>query len=178
MKPVNSILQASAPDPSYKPPPTSQWLRSSRDHQLVWSSIITLGVLPTVTVELYVKWYSLFVVRIGYDDVVLEEVPFPGDEYCEAGESYCADHAPNPTVVARWAAKHGYDVDELAMELMIGRWEREGRNNYSTTYVGPPETPEPPCTLCEGKGYDEVVGLTDPVLGQAINPCKCRLKED
>jgi hypothetical protein len=24
----------------------------------------------------------------------------------------------------------------------------------------------------------EVVGLTHPELGQAINPCKCRLKED
>ena len=180
MKGVNSIFQMSNPDPTYKQPPTAQWLRSSRDHQLVWSGPIMLGVLPTVTVELYTKWYCLCVVRIGYDEVVVEEVPFPSDlEFCE-GETPFLDHAPNPVVVARWAAKQGYVVDDLAAELMIGRWEREYWEKYTETYVAPPEAPErpkSPCPLCDDKGYVPVAGLTHPELGQAINPCQCQRKD-
>jgi hypothetical protein len=175
---TNPILQASSPDPSVKMPLLTQWLRSPRDIPLIWSGPVILGVLPTVTVEMYVKWYSFFVVRVGYDEVVVEEVPFPDDEFCEAGESPYCDHAPNPVVVARWAKSKGYLIDDAAIEMMIGRWEREYKETYEATYVSPPETSPEPCPLCGGKGYVPVPGLTDPKLGQGINPCKCRLKED
>lgn len=175
-KPVNTMLQMSAPDPR-RPHPV-EFLRSDK-HPLVFSGFLSELTPPTVTVELYVKWYSLFVIqKMLYDEVIIEEVPFPDDEFCGTGESPYCDHVPNPAVVARWAASKGYVIDDAAMEMMIGRWEREYKDRYSETYVNLPEHPKPPCTLCGGKGFVEVVGLTDPALGQAINPCKCRLKED
>lgn len=50
--------------------------------------------------------------------------------------------------------------------------------DYSPNFYLANKTPKVPCTLCNGKGYIEVVGLTDSTLGQAINSCKCLLNED
>lgn len=174
----NSILQMPLPDPTVRPSIRESFLPlfSSR-HPLVWSGFLIFGQQPVVTVEMYSKWYGLFVVRVGYDEITIEEYPFPDDlEFCAGNQTPFLDHAPNPVVVARWATKNGFYVDDVAMEMMIGRWEREYHENYSATYVECIETePEPeregPCATCGGKRYVPVVGLTDPVLGQAINPC-------
>lgn len=106
-------------------------LRSKRGIPLIATSPFVNGRPPTVTVEAYVKWYSLYLVRRVDDEFLIEEVPFPDDiEFCKPNESAYVDHVPNPYVVARWAAKHDYFVDELAMEAIVGRWEIESRNNY------------------------------------------------
>lgn len=61
----------------------------------------------------------------------VEAMPFPDEpEFCP-GESPYVDHVPNPRVVAAWARSKGYDIDPLAYEMMIGRWEIEARNNYT-----------------------------------------------
>jgi hypothetical protein len=155
-------------------------LRSKRDIPLVCCTTLFDNV-SVVTVELYVKWYSLHVIRRIGDEFVIEEVPFPDDiEFCKSNESAFVDHVPNPRVVARWATANGHVVDELAMELMIGRWEIEAQNNYDAVCLLPePPPPSQPCQHCGGKGYVEVKGLTHPVLGQAIDPCpKCALRDD
>jgi hypothetical protein len=168
-------LQMPFPDPTVRPSLRDLYLPLfSLRHPLVWSGALIMGIRPTVTVEMYSKWYSLFVVRVGYDEVTIEEFPFPDDlEFCGGNETPFLDHAPNPVVVARWALKNGFCVDDVAMETMIGRWEREYRETYGETYVEVPEPEEPtgPCATCGGKKYVPVVGLTDPELGQAINPC-------
>lgn len=82
---------------------------------------------PLITVEIAPKWYSLWLiglnsspVPIGYD--VLED--YRGDE------SAYLDHAPNPKAVAAFAAAQGIEVDEMAYEMMIGRWEQEYHGRY------------------------------------------------
>ena len=42
---------------------------------------------------------------------------------------YC-DHAPNPRAVYRYAQARGYQLDNEAFEMIIGRWEIEYRDNY------------------------------------------------
>ncbi len=83
-----------------------------------------------VTVELYPKWYGLFVVQGDS----FEEVPFPMWEdidQIKLSQSPFRDHVPNPECVIDWCNKHGYKIDELALELMVGRWELETENAYS-----------------------------------------------
>lgn len=46
-------------------------------------------------------------------------------------ETPYVDHVPNPKVVARFARACSYDIDILAFELMVGRWEIEVRDNYT-----------------------------------------------
>lgn len=76
---------------------------------------------PTLTVELFEKWYSLFLV---HPNGQIEEVPFPDDpESCPADVSAYRDHAPNPEVVVNFARNHDYQVDNLSLELIVGRWE-------------------------------------------------------
>jgi len=85
------------------------------------------GRVPRLTVELYIKWYSLFLVST---DGKVEEVLFPNDPiYCDGGVPY-VDHVPNPIVVARFAEAKHYHMDDLAMEMIVGRWEIEVKNNY------------------------------------------------
>jgi hypothetical protein len=67
---------------------------------------------------MYPKWYSLYLVHPNGD---VEEIEFP-DGY--------VDHVPDPMAVAAYAESHDYEVDSLAYEMMVGRWETEVRGNY------------------------------------------------
>lgn len=105
-------------------------MKSPRGLDLALWCIPVADEEPVVTVELSVKWYSLFVVSPGPGGGV-KEVPFPDmGDYDLFGSSY-VDHVPNPRHVMRWAAQEGYYVDELALELMIGRWELEALGHYT-----------------------------------------------
>lgn len=103
-------------------------LTSPRNHPLVLPGIDGFPVKTTITVELYEKWYGLYLV---HTDGRVEEIPFPEDtECCPSGVSAYRDHVPNPRVVAKFAQLHDYHVDWLAIELMVGRWEVEATDNY------------------------------------------------
>ena len=99
---------------------------SYRNIPLSWLYEIPEGESPVVCVELYCKWYRLHVI---HPDGTIEEFPFP-DDYLDTGETPYLDHAPNPMTVQRWAEKMNYHLCDLALELMIGRWEMEYKNNY------------------------------------------------
>lgn len=85
-------------------------LQSPRGSHLVWVSE-RLPDVPTLTVELADKWYSLFLV--GPNGAV-ERVEFPDD---------FADHCPNPEAVEQLAERHGWDLSLVAHELIVGRWQ-------------------------------------------------------
>ena len=81
-----------------------------------------IDTIPTLTMELYLKWYGL---QLIHPDGCVEELPFPGDEYAPPGESAFRDHVPNPKAVENYALEHGYAVGEFALELITGRWYLE-----------------------------------------------------
>lgn len=98
------------------------WGRSERGFLLPVSKY--LGSLPVLTVELCCKWYSLYPVH-GCAGV--EAVDFGLLEPTAAAlnvSAYC-DHVPNPVVVQAFAEAQGWHLDELAEELIVGRWEIE-----------------------------------------------------
>lgn len=98
-------------------------MKTPRGHELV---LTDHGGGPTLTVELYVKWYTLWLVK-GHE---VTEVEFPDmGNYEKLGSPYL-DHAPNPRHVCAWAEKNGFEIDHLALELMVGRWELEGTSHY------------------------------------------------
>lgn len=101
-------------------------LRSPRGFPIVLSGAARSRA--TLTVELYEKWYTLFLV---HSDNSVEEVLFPSSPNYTAGEAPYVDHVPNPKVVARFARACNYDIDILAFELMVGRWEIEVRDRYT-----------------------------------------------
>lgn len=105
-------------------------MRSSRGIQLVLSGAARSRAV--LTVELYTKWYTLFLV---HPDDSVSEVMFPSSNNYTNGEAPYVDHAPNPNVVERFARACDYDIDELAFELMVGRWEIEVEERYWHTVV-------------------------------------------
>lgn len=73
---------------------------------------------PILTVELSTKWYELYLIQ---PDGKVEGVFFPtSDKYTSF-----VDHVPNPIVVQEYAAAKGYYLDELAFDLIVGRWYNE-----------------------------------------------------
>lgn len=105
--------------------------RSPRGHLLAYFD--ATATMPVIAIELYLKWYELFVIM---PDGTVEPFQFVRlDELSgKMGMSPYVDHTPNPLVIARWAVENDYFVSELSMELIIGRWEREGKNNYESTF--------------------------------------------
>lgn len=96
---------------------------SPRGRLLAWSTVEDFTV-PVVTVELAQKWYGLQLVKPSSDGpAIVEEVPFPTPERLgpRYGVTY-VDHVPNPRVVEFWAFENRYFLDELALEMMWGRW--------------------------------------------------------
>jgi hypothetical protein len=112
------------PEAPLKEPPQTA-LYSPRGIPLVWR-----GGHPkdgaVLTIECYCKWYELFLVCpdtiVGIDFGVLDQH--------SKDESPYSDHAPNPRAVYRYAQAGGYQLDNEAFEMIIGRWEIEYRENY------------------------------------------------
>src|ERR1700744_38936 len=96
-------------------------LKSGRGVPLIWSTDNDPDRV-VLTVEHYTKWYDLYLV---HRDGRVETIQFPDSEWCKGGESPFVDHVPNPSVVLRFAEKSGYEIDERAFEIMVGRWHIE-----------------------------------------------------
>ena len=114
-------------------------LVSDRGKPLAMSRTIDVAhpkLMPIITVELYIKWYDLYVVQAG-GIAYKFDAAFPGVwdtvERKFDGSAYC-DHVFNPKFVGELAGAIGGIVDDLAYELMIGRWEQEYKENYLEVY--------------------------------------------
>ncbi len=93
-----------------------------------------------ITVERYPKWYSLYLLSTIHDSTTiykLEDHPLGvgasahGEGEClEHGESSIGDHTWNPRFVQAVADYIECEVDSLAWELIVGRWEIESKYNY------------------------------------------------
>jgi hypothetical protein len=84
--------------------------------------------IPTITVEDYCKWYTLYVV---FPDNRVESLCFPGHDTLDdlpSGEMSFVDHVPNPRAVKRMAERLGYEIDYDSLERMVGRWFLEVQN--------------------------------------------------
>ena len=81
---------------------------------------------PTITVEAYIKWYSLFLVRPDGSVAPLHfhEVADDIEAHWDWGNqpSILSDHIIHPRAVALYAAKYELSIDPLAFELLTGRW--------------------------------------------------------
>lgn len=98
------------------------WCRSERGFLLPVSNYP--GSLPVLTVELYCKWYSLHLV---WPTRIVERIDFGRLEPAAASlncSPFC-DHCPNPAAVRTLALAEGWHLDELAEELIVGRWHIE-----------------------------------------------------
>jgi hypothetical protein len=85
---------------------------SARGIQLV----VSTAERPLLTVELYTKWYTLWLIN---ENDHAEAVIFPE---AEGYETHHIDHVPSPEVVLRYAESKNLTIDELAWELILGRW--------------------------------------------------------
>lgn len=81
--------------------------------------------ITTLTVENYGKWYEL---QALHPDGRVEPVSYGVLEgFCDDNErTPYVDHVPNPVLVERLCNEMGWELDEQAHEMMIGRWIREG----------------------------------------------------
>jgi hypothetical protein len=98
-------------------------VQSDRDIPLVADGGTDMMFTRQLTVELYEKWYSLYVVTLTPATTVVLKLEFHAmNNFAHDYESAYVDHTPNPEVVARYAGRFGMHIPELAMELMVGRW--------------------------------------------------------
>ncbi len=86
--------------------------------QLALSQQYPIGT-AVLTVELRTKWYELWLVRGE------ERTPVHFGHLDDGQGTPFVDHVPNPEAVRRYAEKHGYVLDELADDLITGRWQNE-----------------------------------------------------
>jgi hypothetical protein len=100
---------------------------SERGHLLACSGYTGFNGLPDeplLTVEIASKWYQLYLIRPdgsvhGLDFGRLEQPAFM------LGISAYCDHVPNPQAVRRLAEVNSWTLDDLAEELIVGRWQLE-----------------------------------------------------
>lgn len=110
---------------SLKHAPTA---RSHRGYLLALAAFPTDR--PVVTVEIYSKWYELFLVHPGGGEeavsfgTIADWLRSKTIRLSPAIQVAYVDHVPNP-VVAAWAEDMGYALDDVAEEIMIGRWTQE-----------------------------------------------------
>lgn len=100
--------------------------------------------MPVLTVTLDSKWYCLYLVHqlqaaAVFAPFEVSEVEFPevgpayDRKYAEKFKDWTSgyvDHVPSPLAVMKMAREKGWAIDELAMELIVGRWEMEVGHHY------------------------------------------------
>lgn len=99
--------------------------KSDRDIPLICQGVHNC---PVITVENYIKWYTLYVI---HPDERVESLCYPGFENHldePQGEMGFHDHCPNPRAVCKMAERLGYDVDEVSLDAITGRWHIEVEN--------------------------------------------------
>lgn len=137
-----------------------QTLVLTSDRNITLSLYVWKLLLPTVTVELYVKWYELYLIAPQVDGrksiykIGLDEL----DECRPDGVSAYVDHVPNPKVVKLFAQRNGFEIDELAWDLIVGRWQNDVVNAM-----------EMDCRFCTGTGLAPTIVGTKPI---ACPACK------
>jgi hypothetical protein len=120
-------------------------------------------ITPVLTVEFCTKWYELFLIDKEGDDFSLYSIHFGHlEKVAPAGVSPYLDHAPNPLCVNLLACRKGFHVDELALELITGRWQIE--------YV---ESRVMQCDRCEGTGEIVIKSAYD-LIPYIKNDSTCR----
>ena len=109
-------------------------LFSHRGHALVCSVVPYEVFRPTITVELRTKWYELFLITVepkefypkGWDWLQVYSIHFGHlDDAVPTGMTPFVDHVPNIDAVRLFAARQDYEIDELAVDLITGRWHNE-----------------------------------------------------
>jgi len=100
--------------------------KSDRDMPLILThGEIELPHVGTVTAEMYVKWYKLFLVSEG----VVHPIDFHELEpYAPERESAFVDHVPNPTAIQEYCEQRGLHADPVFLEVAHGRWLLEVRS--------------------------------------------------
>lgn len=96
---------------------------SLRGNVLVLEPRRTPCDVPLVCVEMAGKWYTLFVLHV--DGHLVEHDFGVLEPHRKSGCCYI-DHTPYPPAVTAWARFMGYYVDDLSLEMMVGRWITEG----------------------------------------------------
>ena len=117
---------------------------SPRGHRFVYQR----GKPNVITVEMYEKWYELWVTQ---PDGSYKALSFLDLEDGFHGTPY-RDHDPNPSAVDAYAERTGATVDELSMELMTGRWVR-GKLVAEEHYLLVPFLKRRPCNAFMGKSF-------------------------
>ena len=95
-----------------------------------------LPKVNTITVENGTYWRELYILSPSGE---VQPLPYPEDpEFVGPEEEAVATiqnvrRIPNPSVVMRYAAAKLLKIDEVALEVMIGRWERKIWGHYSSS---------------------------------------------
>lgn len=93
----------------------------------------TGNTVPIVALECYCKWYEIMVVQP--DGTVVRSHDAYVDELYDAQDAISGvpyvDHVFNPELLQEFAHRIGGHVCSESLELCIGRWEREVRENYT-----------------------------------------------
>lgn len=92
---------------------------------------------PTVTVEIATKWYGLWLMSpLDKEQQIyrLDELHYGvlKDFRDYGSRPYAVDHVPNPNCVLLFCKEKGYALDDLGLELMIGRWATEVEEKFSS----------------------------------------------
>jgi len=86
---------------------------------------------PTLAVELYLKWYNLYLV---HPDNTIEKITFPDEGDLEKHDDLdgasAIDHVPNPAFVERFCKEKNYYINDITREIIVGRWEIDKKENY------------------------------------------------
>jgi len=97
--------------------------RSHRGHELLGDT----AKERVLTVELYCKWHELWLILPSRNIVAVQFSDL--EEWWDGSTAAYVDHVPNPEAVRAFAECKGYVINELAEELMEGRWKLEVLDN-------------------------------------------------
>jgi hypothetical protein len=137
-------------------------LMSMRGKPLVLSAPYA-WVTPVLTVEFHTKWYEIFLIDKEGGRLVVYSVNFGYlDDVCPPGMSPYVDHVPNPICVKLLARRKGFELDELAENLITGRWQDEVVDFLVME-----------CARCEGTGEIVITQAAD-LEHYARNDSTCR----
>lgn len=93
---------------------------SERGHPLLyWRSSDHPLTKPVLTLENYLKWYSLYVI---YPDDRVEEVDYALYDGLMSPGTDWYDHVPNPQLLQRLCDKMDWGLDDTAEEVCLARY--------------------------------------------------------
>lgn len=100
---------------------------SPRGYLLALSTTLQFEDQDVLTVELASKWYGLIVVKPNLDvrKIEVREIDFSTFSDPPLADPPYVDHVPNPLAVRLFAEKMSWHLDELAEQLILGRWADE-----------------------------------------------------